>query len=216
VLRRVRIREKTKTGEYLVADTVAALVGLAQMDILEIHAWNSVADDVERPDRIVFDLDPSPELPWDAVAEAASYLRDRLAALGLASWVKTTGGKGLHVVVPLAPSADWDGCFAFSRAVAQLLVRERPGRFVASVTKAARHGKILIDYLRNNRANTSVAAYSIRARPGAPVSVPIGWDEIDDDPRARPWTMERVLARVKSRRSDPWRRYFKTAQTLPG
>ncbi len=216
VLRRVKVREKTKLGEYLVADTVAALVGLAQMDILEIHTWNSRADDVERPDRVVFDLDPAPGIAWKEVVRAAKDVRDRLAALGLQSWVKTTGGKGLHVLVPLVPEASWAECLAFTRAFAQMMVREEPQRFIDIVPKHVRAGKILVDYLRNNRTNTSVAAFSTRARPGAPVSVPVSWDELDADLRDDAWNLHTVLERVKARRwKDPWAAYFQASQRLP-
>ena len=213
VLRRVRIREKTKTGEYLVADTPAALVGLAQMGILEVHTWSSTADDVERPNRIVFDLDPAPDVKWREVARAAKLLRERLEALGLASFVKTTGGKGLHVVVPLDPDADWDETFAFTRAFARLVVREDPKRFVDTVPKSARSGKILVDYLRNNRGNTSVAAWSTRARPGAPVSLPIAWDDVMVDRSRRPFTWKDAV-RMRDD-ADPWAAYWTTHQELP-
>lgn len=212
-LRRVRIREKTKTGEYLVADTPSALVGLAQMGILEVHTWNSVADDVERPNRVVFDLDPAPDVKWRDVARAALLVRERLEALGLASFVKTTGGKGLHVVVPLEPDADWDETFAFTRAFARLMVREDPKRFIDTVPKSARGGKILVDYLRNNRGNTSIAAWSTRARPGAPVSLPIAWDDVSVDRSRRPFTWKDAL-RLKDD-ADPWTRYWATRQRLP-
>jgi DNA ligase D-like protein (predicted polymerase) len=216
VLRRVKIREKTKVGEYLVADTVAALVGLAQMDILEIHTWNSRASDVEHPDRVVLDLDPAPDVPWKEVVRAARLVNERLAALGLESWVKTTGGKGLHVLVPLVPEASWEECLAFTRAFAQMLVREEPKRFVAIVPKHVRSGKILVDYLRNNRTNTSVAAFSTRARAGAPVSVPITWDELDDELRGDAWNIHTVLDRLRERRwKDAWAGYFGARQRLP-
>ncbi|MDB4938118.1 MAG: ligase [Labilithrix sp.] len=215
VLRRVKIREKTKLGEYLVADTVAALVGLAQMDILEIHTWSSRADDVEHPDRVVFDLDPAPDVPWKEVVRAAKLVRERLEALGLESWVKTTGGKGLHVLVPLVPEADWDECLGFTRAFAQMMVRDDPKRFVAAVPKHVRSGRILVDYLRNNRTNTSVAAYSTRARPKAPVSVPIAWDELTADLRSDAWNIHTVVDRLRRQRKDPWAGYFRARQRLP-
>jgi bifunctional non-homologous end joining protein LigD len=214
-LRRVRIREKTKLGEYLVADTVAALVALAQIDILEIHTWSSRADDVERPDRVVFDLDPAPDVPWAEVVRAARLVRERLLDIGLESWVKTTGGKGLHVLVPLVPEASWDECLAFSRAFAQLMVKEDPKRFVAIVPKHVRHGKILVDYLRNNRTNTSVAAFSTRAKPGAPVSVPITWKELDEDLASDAWTIQTIGKRLRRLRRDPWAGYFAARQRLP-
>jgi bifunctional non-homologous end joining protein LigD len=210
-LRRVEIQEQKKVGEYLVADTRAALVALAQMGILEVHTWNSTDDDVELPNRVVFDLDPAPDVKWKDVARAARLVRDRLTALGLESFVKTTGGKGLHVVVPLEPDADWDESFAFTRAFARLMVREDPKRFIDSVPKHARSGKILVDYLRNNRGNTSVAAYSTRARRGAPVSLPIAWDDVDEDRAKRPFTMKDALASD----ADAWARYPQVRQRLP-
>lgn len=191
-LRRVRIREKTKVGEYLVADTVAALVSLAQMDILEIHTWNATVDDIERPDRLVFDLDPAPDVPWERVVAAARHVRDRLAGLGMSSWVKTTGGKGLHVVAPVERSAGWDEWFEFSRQFVRVLSHDEPDRYVMTMSKSARRGKIFVDYLRNNRTGTSVAAYSIRAKPNAPVSMPVDWDALDDlDPQSM--TIDEVL-----------------------
>ena len=193
-LRRVRIREKTKVGEYLVADTVAALVSLAQMDILEIHTWNATVDDIERPDRLVFDLDPAPDVSWKRVVAAARHVRDRLSALGMSSWVKTTGGKGLHVVAPVERSAGWDEWLAFSREFVRVLDHDEPDRYVMTMSKSARRGKIFVDYLRNNRTGTSIAAYSIRAKPNAPVSVPVDWDELDDvDPQSM--TIDAVIAR---------------------
>jgi bifunctional non-homologous end joining protein LigD len=215
VLRRVRIREKTKLGEYLVADSVEALVGLAQMDILEIHTWSSRADDVEHPDRVVFDLDPAPDVPWSEVVRAAKLVRERLGALGLESWAKTTGGKGLHVLVPLVPEADWSECLAFTRAFAQMMVREDRRRFVAVVPKHVRAGKILVDYLRNNRTNTSVAAFSTRARPGAPVSVPVSWDELTAELPSDAWNIHSVLDRLRRLRKDPGVGYFRARQRLP-
>ncbi|HEY1959738.1 MAG TPA: non-homologous end-joining DNA ligase [Polyangiaceae bacterium] len=204
-LTRVSIREKTKVGEYLVVESLEALVSLAQMDILEIHTWNATIDDLEHPDRVVFDLDPGPGVGWDAIANAARHVRRALEDEGLESSVKTTGGKGLHVIAPLARDRGWDECLAFSRDVVRRIVREDPARYVLTMSKAARPGRIFIDYLRNARANTSVAAYSTRARPNAPVSMPIAWDEIDDvDPAA--FTMDAVRKKTWARKSKRSRR----------
>jgi bifunctional non-homologous end joining protein LigD len=211
-LRRVRIAEKTKIGEYLVADDVAGVVSLAQMGIVEIHTWNSTCDDLERPNRIVWDLDPGPEVGWKAVASAARLLRDVLQTLGLRAWVKTTGGKGLHVVVPLDPSATWDRCLEFSRAVGDVMVRSDPARFTLAFRKEGRERRILIDYLRNNRTNTSISAYSPRARPGAPVSLPLGWNELGREPDR--WTLTTVERRLRRRRIDPWAEYWVSPQRI--
>jgi bifunctional non-homologous end joining protein LigD len=204
-LRRVRIQEKTKVGEYLVADGREALLSLAQMDVLELHAWNSTVDRIEEPDRIILDLDPGPDVHFAEVVRAARLVRDALAAVGLASFVKTTGGKGLHVAVPLVPERPWQECLAFARDFAAALERHDPRRFTTSFAKAGREKKILLDYLRNNRTNTSVCAYSTRARPGAPVSVPLGWDELG--PRLRParFDLETVPRRLAELGADPWR-----------
>jgi len=212
-LQRVRIREKTKVGEYLVAQDLSGVVALAQMGIVEIHTWNSTVDDLERPNRLIWDLDPGPEVAWTAIAAAARLLRDALDTLGLASWVKTTGGRGAHVVVPIVPRLDWPACLAFARDVAEAIVRTDPGRFTIAFSKQGRERKILIDYLRNNRTNTSVCAFSPRARPGAPVSMPLAWEEL----RTRPdtWTLESVPSRLARKRTDPWAGYWAGAQDVP-
>ncbi len=206
-VRRVAIREKTKTGEYLVIDDAASLLSVVQMDVLELHTWNSTTDRLEEPDRIVLDLDPGPDVRFAEVVRGARVVKDALAALGLPSFAKTTGGAGLHVVVPLVPARPWQECLAFSRAFAAAIVRHDPRRFTTAFARAGRERKILIDYLRNNRTNTSVAAFSTRARPGAPVSVPISWEELG--PRVRPerHTIRTVPRRLASLREDPWRGY---------
>jgi bifunctional non-homologous end joining protein LigD len=213
-LRRVRIKEKTKLGEYLIADDISGIVSLAQMDVLEIHTWNSVFEDVERPNRLVFDLDPGHEVDWPAVVRGARMVRDALTALKLESFVKTTGGRGLHVVVPLTPHADWTQCLDFSRALSERFEQAQPELYTTAFAKAGRSRKILIDYLRNNRTNTSIAAYSTRAREGAPVSVPLTWEElrVSLDPRSLTvLTLPKRLARLKT---DPWAGYWKCRQRL--
>jgi bifunctional non-homologous end joining protein LigD len=153
-LRRVRIQEKTKLGEYLIADSIEALVGLVQMDVLEVHTWNACFSDVERPNRVIIDLDPGERVAWPAVVGAARLVRDLLSAIHLESFVKTTGGRGLHIAVPLKAAAGWDECLDFARAVAALLVRHQPALFTDRFAKSGRSDKILVDYLRNNRTNT--------------------------------------------------------------
>jgi bifunctional non-homologous end joining protein LigD len=212
-LRRVRIQEKTKVGEYLVAESISAVVALAQMGIVEIHTWNSTIDDLERPDRIVWDLDPGPQVGWESVVAAARLLRDVLGTLGLRAWVKTTGGSGLHVVVPLRPSLDWSECLAFSRAVAEALERADPVRYTTTFRKHGRERKILIDYLRNNRTNTSICAYSPRARPGAIVSMPVTWEALRHEPGR--WTVPAVKQRLRRARLDPWADYWQKPAQIP-
>jgi bifunctional non-homologous end joining protein LigD len=211
-LRRVRIPEKTKVGEYLVADSISAVVALAQMGVVEIHTWNSTTDDIERPNRIVWDLDPGPRVAWKHTVATARLLRDVLKTLSLASWVKTTGGRGLHVVVPIEPSLDWSACLAFSRDVSEYFERSNPLLYTTAFSKRGREAKILIDYLRNNRTNTSVCAYSPRARAGAPVSLPLDWQELREG--ADRWTLLTVPRRLHRLRADPWAGYWKAAQRI--
>lgn len=207
-LTRVKIREKTKVGDYLVIESPAAIVALVQMGILEIHTWNSRHRKVEHPDRIVLDLDPGPDIAWPTVVDSAKLLRKLLRTLDLESFVKTTGGKGLHVVVPLEPRHDWKACRELSRAIAQALVRHDPALFTTSFAKRGRENQILVDFMRNNRTNTSVAAFSTRARDGAPVSVPLAWSELTATLDPAGFTVATVPARLKRRRRDAWAEYF--------
>ena len=213
-LRRVKIQEAKKVGEYLVVDDLAGLIGLVQLGILEIHTWNSVADHLEQPDRIVFDLDPDEGLPWTRTVEAAQRVREELEAVDLTSFVKTTGGKGLHVVVPLQRGPGWDEIAAFAEAVAVRLAAQDPARYTAVMSKAKRKGKVFIDYLRNHRGATSVAAYSTRARPNAPISTPLRWDELAADLRSDDFTIATLRARLAALKADPWAGYDKARQRL--
>jgi bifunctional non-homologous end joining protein LigD len=211
-LRRVKIEEKTKVGEYLVADSIEAVVSLAQMGIVEIHTWNSLAGDIDRPNRLVWDLDPGPGISWKRTVQAARVVRDVLETLGLKSWVKTTGGRGLHVVVPLKRRRTVSACLEFSRVVSEAIARSDPRAYTTTFAKAGRENKILIDYLRNNRTNTSVCAFSPRARPGAVVSMPVDWDELGEPP-AR-WTLFTTPLRLARLRSDPWKGYWASEQQI--
>jgi bifunctional non-homologous end joining protein LigD len=213
-LRRIQIQEKTKVGEYLVVDDLAGLVGLVQIGILEIHVWNSRADDLEHPDRLIFDLDPHEDVPWARVAEAAIRLRERLRRLGLESFVKTTGGKGLHVAVPLAGRPTWDDTTEFSAAVAAQMVAERPDAFTDVMTKARRVGKIYVDTLRNTRGATAVCAYSTRAKEAAPVSTPLTWEELAKGATGADFTVQTVRERLRRKRKDPWSGYDDVRQRL--
>jgi bifunctional non-homologous end joining protein LigD len=214
-LRRVKIQEKTKVGEYLVVDDLSGLIGLVQIGILEVHTWNSLADDVEHPDRIVIDLDPDEGLPWARVIEAARRVRERLSEDKLKSFVKTTGGKGLHVVVPLAGGPTWDASAAYAERIATEIAGREPRAYVAEMSKAKRRGKVFIDWLRNVRGSTSVAAYSTRAKPAAPVSVPLDWDELDERGGPAEYTAKNLGRRLARLKGDPWVAYGKTRQKLP-
>lgn len=215
-LRQVTIREKSKTDDYLVADSAEALVALAQMDVLEVRTLNASIDHVETPDRLVFDLDPGPGVPWERVLEVALAIRDLLARVGLASFPKTTGGRGLHVVVPLAPRAGWDDCLVFSRAVATHVAQADPRRCTCSMVRSARPGRIYVDYLTNHRTASSIAEYSTRASRAAPVAVPLAWSEVGPATRSDTYSVQNILARVKPRPRDPWEGYADAKQRLRG
>ena len=218
VLRRVRIPEGTGTGKgvgtYLSVDGLPGLLALAQMGVLEIHPWGSRVDRLEKPDRMTIDLDPAPDVPWSRTVETALALRARLRELGLECFVKTTGGKGLHVVVPLQARQSWDELKEFSGAIAREFVRAAPQQFVATMTKSKRAGKIFLDFFRNTRGATSVAAYSTRARPGAPVSAPVSWEELPRVTSGDAFTLADVPARLERLRSDPWKGFFEIRQSI--
>ncbi len=180
------------------------LLSLVQTAALEIHPWGSTIQDWERPDTITMDLDPGEGVSWQAVMSAASEVKERLERAGLAAFVKTSGGKGLHVVSPLKPAADWAAVKAFTQAIADEMASDSPDRFVATIAKAKRTGKILVDYLRNQRGATAVAAYSTRARPGALVSTPLAWDELGKSLDPSRFSIETLPKRLAKLRSDPW------------
>jgi bifunctional non-homologous end joining protein LigD len=199
----------------LAIDDLAGLLNLVQAGVVEVHPWGSRADDLERPDRLIFDLDPGEDVPWRAVIAAAREVRGRLEALGLKSFVKTTGGKGLHVVVPIAPGAGWDEAKAFTRSVAEAMARDAPDRYVATIAKRARRGRILVDYLRNDRGSTAVAAYSTRSSPVAAVSTPLDWDELSERLRSDHFTVGNLRNRLEFLERDPWQGFFKMRQRIP-
>jgi bifunctional non-homologous end joining protein LigD len=197
-------------------DGLPGLLGLVQGGTLEIHPWGSRLDDLERPDMIIMDLDPGEGVAWTAVIDAAGEVRERLRAAGHESFVKTSGGKGLHVVAPLRPDADWDTVKPFTKSIADAMAADSPDRYVATVSKAKRKGKILVDYLRNGRGSTAVAPYSTRAREGAAVSMPLGWDELEPAIRADYFTVMNALPRLAALRTDPWADFWKAATALGG
>ncbi|MCL3882927.1 DNA ligase D [Marivita sp. GX14005] len=179
-LQRVAIEEKDgKTADYLYATRTEALVAAAQMGTIEFHIWGAKVDRLERPDRLVFDLDPDEGLGWPEVRGAAVEMRDALADLGLASVPMVTGGKGVHVCLHLRRSHDWDFVKGFAKTLAHVMAAAAPKRYVATMSKAKREGRIFVDWLRNERGQTAVAPYSLRARTGAPVAVPVTWDELE-------------------------------------
>ncbi|HEX2554960.1 MAG TPA: DNA ligase D [Microvirga sp.] len=201
-------------ADVLSVRDIRGVVAFAQAGVLEIHPWGARLSDLDRPDRVVFDFDPGEGVAWSAVVAAAREMRERLDALKLQNFVKTTGGKGLHVVVPLTPEAGWDQAKRFSKALSDAMVADAPERYTTTSVKSEREGKIFIDYLRNTRGATAVAPYSTRARPGAPVSVPLAWDELSDDAAQTRFTVE-TLPRRLAAGPDPWAGFFAVEQTLP-
>lgn len=190
------------------------LIGLVQSAALEIHPWGSMVSDWERPDTIIMDLDPGEDVSWEAVIEAAVETRDRLKNAGLVPFIKTSGGKGLHVVAPLKPKAEWPAVKAFTKAIADSMAADSPNRYVSTITKSKRRGKILVDYLRNQRGATAVAPYSTRARPGAAVSMPLAWDEFGPGIGPAYFTVENTPTRLASLSSDPWQDFRAAAAPI--
>jgi bifunctional non-homologous end joining protein LigD len=213
LFKKVRIREKSGTDDYLYIEDTAGLVAAAQMDILELHIWGAHVDKIEKPDRLVFDFDPAEDVAFDRVKEGARELRDRLQKLGLESFPMATGGKGIHVVVPLSRGHSWDEHRAFAEAMARLMAEDSPARYVANMSKAKRRGKIFIDFLRNQRGATAIAPYSTRARKGAYVATPLSWNALARLENAHPASVKDA-ARL-ARAGDPWKSYAKLRQTLP-
>jgi bifunctional non-homologous end joining protein LigD len=209
---KIHFKGTASTGVYI--EDVEGLLALVQFGVLEIHAWQSRADDIERPDRIVFDLDPGPNVEWSRVIDTAFLVRDFLKHLGLTSFVKTTGGKGLHVVAPIARGRSWEEVKDFCHGVANLITRADPDHFAATMSKAARPRKIYIDYLRNERGSTAVAPYSSRARAGAPVSMPLSWTELRRVQSGAHFTVTTALAHIKKRKRDPWEGYGRLKQRI--
>ena len=210
----VPIREGRGVGTYVAVESLAGILALVQMGALEFHVWGSRVETLENPDQMVFDLDPAEDLPFAATIAAAVTLRSLLSELGLASFVKTSGGKGLHVVVPLRPVRPWDDVKDFSRAVAELMVRAAPARYLATMSRKKRAGKVYIDYLRNGRGATFVAPYSTRRRPGAPVSAPLRWDELTARLRPDRYTVGNLGRRLSRLQADPWDGYADTHQEI--
>jgi bifunctional non-homologous end joining protein LigD len=206
-IRSIRVREGRSIVSYVSVDSTSGLVALAQLGVLEIHTWGSRQGRLDQPDRVTFDLDPDPALPWRDVREAALVLSRRMTDLGLGAFVKTTGGKGLHVVVPIIPKQNWDEVKTFAKKVAESLAFEAPRLYTTTMAKAKRKGKIFIDYLRNARTATAVCAYSTRAHAGATVSLPVGWQELATDVRAEHFTIQNVPQRLARLRKDPWDDY---------
>ena len=200
---------------YLYIRDVAGLIAMVQMGVLEMHPWAVTVEHPDRADRVIFDLDPAEGLGFEEVIRAAKEVRDRLEALGLESFVKTTGGKGLHVVVPIEPTAEWRDVKSFAKGVSAAMAADSPERYLTRISKAERAGRIFIDYLRNDPTSTAVAPYSTRSRAGAPVAMPVRWDQVKAGLDPCDYTVATVPKLVRRQRSDPWAAMFDVRQTLP-
>jgi bifunctional non-homologous end joining protein LigD len=217
--RSVRAVDVPKEGgveHYVAIDDLDGLLALVQSSVLEFHPWGSRADAIDRPDRIVFDLDPHPDVAWDLVVKTAHAMRELLQRLELQSFARTTGGKGLHVVVPIERRASWPRVKQFSKSVVATVAERVPELYVLTATKSKRTGRIFLDYLRNDRGSTAIAPYSTRARAGAPVATPIAWDELTSDLDPRAFDVRSVPQRLRAlQRDDPWAELFELRQRLP-
>ncbi|MGH8799014.1 MAG: non-homologous end-joining DNA ligase, partial [Casimicrobiaceae bacterium] len=211
---RVEVPEGKGTATYFAADSLPALVALVQWGVVELHPWGSRMPKLDRPDRLIFDFDPDDGVGWKELVDGVGVLRALLDDLGLEAFLKTTGGKGLHVVVPIRPTLDWDEAKGFTKAVADFMVATFPDRFIATLSKARRKGKTFIDYLRNAEGATAIAPYGIRARKNAPVSTPIAWAELSKDVRFDYFNVRNVPERIARSRHDPWAAMPKTRQTV--
>jgi bifunctional non-homologous end joining protein LigD len=201
-------------GALLEVPSAKALIAAAQMNVIEFHTWNSVRQKIDKPDRMIFDLDPGEGVAFAQVREGAQLMRALLDELGLASWLKTSGGKGLHVVVPMSARLDYDTVKAFSQRIVQHLAQTIPQRFVAKSGPANRIGKIFVDYLRNGFNATTATAFSARARPGLGVSIPIAWDELPEIRSGAHWTISDARDRLSFQKADPWADYWTCRQTM--
>jgi bifunctional non-homologous end joining protein LigD len=207
-----QFRHNGKNYEYLYIEDAKGLIEIVQMGSIEIHPWGASIDTIDAPDRLIFDLDPAPDVPFDALKLAAKDLRQRLHQKGLESMLKCTGGKGLHVTVPLAEKDAWAAVKDFASALAHEMVEAAPSAYVATMAKARRNGKIFIDFFRNDYTATAIADFAVRARPGAPVALPVSWEELDDLESANQFMMKDVLARLKRKKPPATPR----PQRLPG
>lgn len=208
------VKEEKGEGTYLTINSAAGLRELVQLNAFELHAWNCHYQDYLRPDQIVMDFDPGPGVPWKEVRDAAFELKDMLKELHLECFVKVTGGKGLHVHIPVAPIYDWEEIKVFSQTLAMQMVAENPGRYVTNMSKHKRVKKIFIDYLRNGYGATAVVPYSLRARPISAVAMPVTWAELKKIKSSDEFTMDKALKKIKARRKDPWQGMLKLHQRI--
>jgi bifunctional non-homologous end joining protein LigD len=213
-VRSIEMLEGRSRQKCLAIDDVSGLIGLVQMGTLEIHPWGSRADRLEQPDRLILDLDPGDDVPFADLVDAVREVKDRLAHLKLESFVRTTGGKGFHVVAPLERRLSWEDLKRVARSFAFSLQNDDPKRYIATASKAKRKGKIYVDYLRNERGSTAIACYSTRARAGAPVATPIRWSELSAELDPSAYTLRTIPQRLSRLKGDPWEGFFEVRQSI--
>lgn len=213
---RIEIAEKQGGhSAYLYVESANHLVSLVQYGVLELHSWGSTINNVEQPDTLIFDLDPGPGVSWEAIARAATSLRERLEKLGLTSFLQATGGKGLHLIVPITPKWGWDEIKALTLGIARAHASDDPKALTTNMSKDKRRGRIFIDYLRNGRGNTSIARYSTRARDNATVAIPLRWDELTPGATANRYTVSNIRRRLSALKGDPWEDYEDARREIP-
>jgi bifunctional non-homologous end joining protein LigD len=211
-IKKVKVKNKNETNLLLSVDSAQGLIDLAQLGVLEIHTWGTHYDHIEHPDEFIFDIDPHENVSWERIEACAFLLRDELSHYGMKSYLKTTGGKGLHVVAPVLPKLDWNLGKDFCKAICEDVARRSPSEFLTKMTKSERKGRIFLDYLRNGRGSTAIAPYSPRARLDAPVAMPIDWAELKKGVRSDSFHLTDVEDRLTPAFKDPWRDFFKTKQ----
>jgi bifunctional non-homologous end joining protein LigD len=215
-VRAVSLKEKDGgEAEYLYVDDAEGVIELVQMNSLELHPWGSQVDAPDQPDRLIFDIDPAKDVEWKMVVACAREIRERLQAEGLESFVRASGGKGLHVVAPFNRGPSWDAVKPFCEGIADAMVADSPKRYIAEASKAKREGLIFIDWLRNTRGATSVTGWSLRARAGAPVAMPLRWDEIARLKTGAAFDLTKALKRATTLEADPWKGIGTLRQALP-
>ncbi len=210
----IPVKLKSKKIDCIYIEDREGLLALVQLAVLEIHPWGSLIADYDSPDMIIFDLDPAPNVNWKKVVSAARLIKKYLEKYKLISFLKTTGGKGLHIVVPIKPEYNWDQVKNFAKTFVDYLVANYPDEFLSELSKTKRSGKIFLDYLRNQRGATAIAPYSTRARKGAPVSTPLAWNELTDNFDDTFFTIFTLSNRLKKLKQDPWKNFFEIKQSL--
>ena len=212
---RVNVEEESGVEEiYMAISDSKGLLSLVQMGVIEFHPWGSRVETLEKPDTLIFDLDPGEGMKWAEVVDAAHEVHEHLSSIGLESFAKLSGGKGVHLVVPVEPELEWDRAKDFCEQLARILAKQFPKRYTADLPKVKRKGKIFLDYLRNGRGATAVCAYSVRARAGLPVAMPVGWDEVTADLAPNAFGLKEAMKHLDRRKKDPWAKFAQTKQSL--